>query len=352
MTTAGTPQLSVLPSNHPPFCAEQILDTAITLTERRDVEQLVETLRAFLKGLFPTGHVAFYQFSHWTMTPLNGSGCHGNEVRDTFESNAPWITVDAIRGIPQAIAERRTVQTTLDGGIHRIVIPVENAGISSGYLVLDDTPLQPGMLPALERLCRLIANHIKLLTHSQTDPLTGLFNRQMLEFVLTRRLAGAKPAEQRRREGTHPHFLALIDIDHFKRINDSFGHLFGDEVLLLFSRLMLSSFRHQDGLFRYGGEEFAILFQSANPEAARRVLNRFRKRVERYPFPQVDGITISIGFVLLRESAPAGVWVEKADRALYFAKNDGRNRVHSFDALLAGGKLQEVEAREGQIELF
>ena len=146
-------------------------------------------------------------------------------------------------------------------------------------------------------------------------------------------------------------WLGVIDIDHFKRVNDSFGHLIGDEVLLLLSRLMRSTFRYHDRLYRFGGEEFVVLMRSASADAAALAFERLRSNVERFVFPRVGRITVSVGFTQVRpDDTPASAF-ERADRAVYHAKQSGRNRVTSHAALVADGTLSEA-APTGDVELF
>jgi diguanylate cyclase (GGDEF)-like protein len=144
----------------------------------------------------------------------------------------------------------------------------------------------------------------------------------------------------------------MIDIDHFKRVNDTFGHLIGDEVLLLLARLMRESFRAQDQLYRFGGEEFVVLMRCADEATARLSLERFRAATEHHVFPQVSHIAVSIGFSALHPGdTPSGAF-ERADKAVYHAKNHGRNHVCSYHTLVADGEIVESAAATGDIELF
>ena len=146
-------------------------------------------------------------------------------------------------------------------------------------------------------------------------------------------------------------WLGVIDIDHFKRVNDSYGHLIGDEVLLLMSRLMRSSFRFDDRLYRFGGEEFVVLMRCADGDAAAQAFERLRHNVERHLFPQVGRITVSIGFTELKAGDTPNGAFERADKAVYFAKQNGRNRLCDHDELVARGLLAD-ESRSGDVELF
>jgi diguanylate cyclase (GGDEF)-like protein len=121
-----------------------------------------------------------------------------------------------------------------------------------------------------------------------------------------------------------------MDIDHFKRVNDRYGHLYGDEVLLLFARLMGNCFRYTDFLFRFGGEEFVALLTYADETGAHTALERFRTTVQAYDFPRVEHITVSIGYCGIDDDSLAPSLIDMADRALYHAKHHGRNRVVAF----------------------
>ena len=144
----------------------------------------------------------------------------------------------------------------------------------------------------------------------------------------------------------------MIDIDHFKRVNDRFGHLYGDEVLILMANLLRTSFRAYDRIFRFGGEEFVVLLRSATEGKALQVLERFREKVQAYDFPQVGQVTVSIGFASIGAGAPIEI-VGRADQALYFAKEHGRNQVCFYDHLLAQGALgSNTRVTHEDVELF
>ncbi|MGY0218698.1 GGDEF domain-containing protein [Endozoicomonadaceae bacterium StTr2] len=169
----------------------------------------------------------------------------------------------------------------------------------------------------------------ELLARSTHDRLTRLFNRHSLQETLEH-IYGHAPERRkgaRSQTGRERWVMALLDLDHFKQVNDQYGHLMGDEVLLAFSDLMLHSFRQHDRLFRYGGEEFVILMGDISLDDASRVLNRFREQVARFDFPHSQKLTVSIGFASMDLNCPPECVLEKADRALYEAKNSGRNRV-------------------------
>lgn len=159
-----------------------------------------------------------------------------------------------------------------------------------------------------------------------TDPLTGLNNRGFFESQLAVEL-------ERARRSAQPLALLFVDIDHFKRVNDEHGHEVGDLLLQQISRLMMQHLRRIDQVFRWGGEEFALLLPGTRQVEAQQTAERLRSVIERTPLilgPGTEvGCTISIGIALAPEHAEGGerALLRHADQALYTAKSDGRNRV-------------------------
>lgn len=210
----------------------------------------------------------------------------------------------------------------------------------------------------------VFSNYYALLDASQRDRLTGLLNRQALEVNFDRIWAllsrsqtmrfeddGEGDGEGRRKAIPGQYWLAMFDIDHFKRVNDTFGHIIGDEVLLLVSRLMTVSFRNSDLLYRWGGEEFVAILSAENDQIARNIFERVRLAIEAHVFPQVGHVTISCGYSHADPGILPQEVLSRADRALYQAKNDGRNRVYSFEELVSRGVFPDFTSY-GDAELF
>ncbi len=170
-------------------------------------------------------------------------------------------------------------------------------------------------------------NHARLFQQMQrealTDGLTGCFNRRFFEIQLERDLHLGTRMRQ-------PVSLILIDIDHFKRVNDTHGHDAGDAALRILASELREEVRGVDTAARYGGEEFAIILPQAGPEGALAVAERLRTRIERTEVPGVGTITASLGIATFPLHASSReLLVTAADRALYQAKRTGRNRVCS-----------------------
>jgi diguanylate cyclase (GGDEF)-like protein len=216
----------------------------------------------------------------------------------------------------------------------------------------------------LHGFAALMRNWLSMLDYSETDTLTRLLNRKTFDEYLINILAsipnqddaisGALHLPQRRHPGpdARDHWLGVMDIDHFKSINDRFGHLIGDEVLILLANLMRDCFRVQDKLFRFGGEEFVALLRPAEFSHARGTFERFRAHVESFDFPQVRHVTVSIGFTRIKLGDTPSAILDSADEALYWAKEHGRNQCHAYETLIAEGKLRRHVLPPSDIELF
>ena len=170
-------------------------------------------------------------------------------------------------------------------------------------------------------------------------------------MALTENSAVSQDDERRQINSGKEQWLAVVDIDHFKRVNDEFGHLYGDEVLLLVANLLRTSFRPQDGLFRFGGEEFVILLRATALEDAQMIFERFRNNIEQHHFPQVGQVTVSIGFDRIGLNATPVVILGHADMALYHAKTNGRNQVCYYEGLVSSGQLKS-DISNDMVEFF
>ncbi|CAG4978149.1 GGDEF domain-containing protein [Novilysobacter luteus] len=152
------------------------------------------------------------------------------------------------------------------------------------------------------------------------DPLTGALNRRGLDRELERAIQAAA------RDGL-PVGLAVLDLDHFKEVNDAFGHEAGDAVLLTFADLVRRLTRRDDRLFRLGGDEFALLLPGADDEALLRVAQTVRQAMQMHGHEAGRGVTVSIGATTLRVGESGRDWMHRADTAMYDAKRAGNNRV-------------------------
>jgi len=159
---------------------------------------------------------------------------------------------------------------------------------------------------------------------ARTDPLTGLQTRRYLTDQLPALLQAYRANEQ-------PFSILIVDLDHFKSVNDRYGHLMGDQVLCEVARVLEKAIREADTALRFGGEEFCIVLPGAPTEIAMRVGERVRRMICELQFEDSDGgnfsTSTSIGVAEIYPEEEIADWLERADRALYAAKEQGRNCV-------------------------
>ena len=167
--------------------------------------------------------------------------------------------------------------------------------------------------------------HIRCIEeNAKIDPMTGLHNRRWLEEMYTREM-------NRSNMGNFKLTAFMIDIDHFKQVNDTYGHLAGDKVLISVAQALIRSLRPSDMPVRYGGEEFSVFLPGTTEENAKIIAERIRRNVENMTITLHDNnllqVTVSIGFAERIENDTVASLIDRADKALYHAKQNGRNRV-------------------------
>ena len=338
-----------------------VVDHLAELTGFRDRDVLDTTLAAVLRDL---------------LRPLCVTVCHtvGDEAQRRWlvrarlaagdvaaSSDSLWAELDGLPKLAAFPARLECLRTQepveVAGATHTTCFPLLTDRDAVGVLEVESrAALDAEQLRTVSSMLRVYRNVQGLLDYSERDMLTGLLNRKTFDDSFYKscaiNAAGQAPAEARRE--THADlkpYLGVIDIDHFKLVNDRHGHLIGDEVLLLLSRLMRASFRFHDRLYRFGGEEFVVLLRCGSDAHAAQAFERLRSVTEAYPFPQVGCITVSIGFTAVRTDDNPNTAFERADKAVYWAKEHGRNKVAEHADLVARGELTELH-KAGDIELF
>ncbi|MFC0167775.1 GGDEF domain-containing protein [Pseudoduganella danionis] len=243
-----------------------------------------------------------------------------------------------------------------DVGGHTLWLPIWMGDKCDTCLeIINPTPYTSDTIHVIGGIVSVYRNFQNLLDYSERDSLTGLLNRKTFDDQLAKMLASSTDShsvavlgepERRSQRDQEKQWLAVVDVDHFKLVNDRFGHLYGDEVLILIANLLTSSFRSQDRVFRFGGEEFVVLLRSTTLENAKKIIERFRMSVAAHDFPQVGKVTVSVGFVSISALDAPVMILGHADQALYYAKSHGRNMACHYDELVQEGLLQAVASND------
>lgn len=202
----------------------------------------------------------------------------------------------------------------------------------SGYAFPED--LVPGSQPWLQALIDGLCDL------SSRDALTGQANRRQFELALAREIDRVARAGE-------PALVLMADVDHFKKVNDTYGHSAGDLVLKAVAKVLQDCVRPMDTVARFGGEEFAIILPNCPPTFAQAVAERIRAKVQALAVVVSPGVSIGVTISLGGAFAPqwvrssSALWIERADQQLYRAKEEGRNR-----ACLEQPALLQVSAEE------
>ena len=285
-----------------------------------------------LPQLNKTTEVLVRNFSRSDMDNLKGLFAErwpAGATDETSEDNGPDMT-----------ARKKAFSVSFSGGKSIYILPLFSRDLLQGIIVLLwDYDRRINNYRHMEDMLRIVAAQTALGLERHhlfsgvekiglTDELTGLSNRRMFNYLIEREI-------NRSRRYARPLSLVMIDIDHFKKINDTWGHLVGDMVLRELGALMRTNFRNLDVPVRYGGEEFAAILPETSLEEAIQFSERFRMIVESAMFMQGKTripVTISLGIASIgnspvSEEMDAEELVHHADRALYQAKQNGRNRI-------------------------
>jgi diguanylate cyclase (GGDEF)-like protein len=302
-----------------------------------DLEELLRRVCELIQDAFRVSHVSLFlredhdlvlRAHHGTLTPRVPEG-------GRFPASAePWAAILASNSTAMEtdLGSAPASAKFFTESASRMCIPLVSFGQTLGILALDSAlpdAFRDGDLQSLESVADICATAIQNAHYVERvkqlaylDGLTGIFNRRFFELRILEEI------ERARRYGTGMAVI-MADIDQFKRLNDEFGHVLGDEVLRQVSSLFNQQLRKIDVVCRYGGEEFGILLTQTSAPHAMSVAEKLRKMVEGWQFPGVPRtVTISAGAAAFPEHGTTrDELVKAADAALYAAKQAGRNRV-------------------------
>jgi two-component system, cell cycle response regulator len=320
-----------------------LLDQLVSLTAIRDLELLELSLLQTLNGfIHPTGLSLYKVSSRGELRSQLVFGvpqCH--VVREDFV--VPAALMQAFRW--HQSRDLASFQIAQAEGILSVMTVMESRSTCTYLVISSSQDLRENDRHLIAGMLQIYRNFCLLLQESQTDSLTGLANRKTFDECFSRVYelqpfedsACAVTVDLRRPREQASFWIAMIDIDHFKSVNDRFGHLYGDEVLILLAQLLKNALRNDDLVFRFGGEEFVLMLRCQGRAEAATLLERLRLAVASQDIAQVGRVTISLGATEMLRNTFAGTLLDYADKALYYSKQHGRNRLTFFEDMLSQG---------------
>jgi len=346
-----------------PSKTSALLDKFASLTTIRDIDLFEFSFMQTLAEMLEVDEISFYKFNSHN-APSSLISYSSDEQSDGFSvlSTENIVVPDEIKHAQEWINSTKKVFTSQKDKKYTTIFPVLGSQSSLAYLSISlNHELSEAENLVVSSLLSISQNFHGLLEENQKDKLTGLLNRKTFDDNIAKIQnilnSGSDKSydysgDEKRHDKGGQYWLSIIDIDHFKKINDTFGHVYGDEVLLMLSQVMKNTFRPDDLLFRFGGEEFIVIINVESQQKAAHAFERFRLAIEEFRFPQVGQVTISLGATLIHEQhAIASDIVGRADEALYYAKEHGRNKLFFYEELLAKGIFTE-KVEDGDVELF
>ncbi len=330
----------------------ELMRYIVDISSYRDRTQINAALIKALRALLAPESVTLYRA--YAAKEKMIFACAGIENNEVFSHNAyvPKLRYCKPAADDSLIAECWASQKVkIVGGathIERLLVPViQNREV---YYLMDIRPTTGAdSLELYKAMIQFFSNFTGLLDYGETDTLTTLpsrktFEKHMFEWLET--------DSQKNQGDSESHFLAICDIDDFKNVNNAFGHMIGDELLIMLARSLRQFLPFTDQVFRYGGEEFVILLQPTNLESAQSLFDNLREHIAAQTFSRVGQITVSIGFTKISGADTPDAAIERADEAVYYAKQHGRNQATSYETLIDNAELHPKEVLSGEIELF
>ncbi|WP_404343883.1 GGDEF domain-containing protein [Pseudoalteromonas mariniglutinosa] len=339
---------------------EDLLNSVVKITKNRDVDSLEYSLISTIQEFIGCIEIAVYKDLQiqteltiersLRLTVVNSTEYKWQQ-REIIDSPEPEL-LSCLRS-----ACIITVQSA--DGIERRWVPISLQDKPVGAIAIVCNDLKSADQVLLNAFCRIFENYLTILHENERDKLTGLLNRQTFEAKLRQLIEKqviaqrkiSKSEDSRKLKQSSTSWLAMVDIDHFKNVNDNYGHVCGDEVLLLLAQKMRQFFRATDLIFRFGGEEFVLVFEPTNLVSIEKKMNQFMALIRETHFPFVQNMTVSIGMARISPYDFPITVLENADKALYYAKENGRDKLCFYEQLMADN-LIEPNLKGPDIDLF
>ncbi|MGD0958466.1 MAG: GGDEF domain-containing protein [Methylomonas sp.] len=314
---------------------QQAFAWAIQMTAQTDYQSLTHDFLRYLEQFPFVSHAAAYEIygERSLRTGQAASGCEQLVRRFPLDigNEEPEEDFDLLREI-QTTLEFNPSKPDSKGLYTQVLASIRDvSGPDRAILLYGE--FDASALELIASSIVLYRNQVALHDAKERDPLTKLPNRQSFEARIQQVGEHFRSRPLTDKVLDKSSWIAMLDLDHFKRINDNYGHMQGDQVLLIFSRLLEKYFRYNDFLFRFGGEEFVVILNLVNQADANGTFQRFREGVAAYKFPVPEQISVSIGAAHIDGGVAPEVLLDRADQALYASKKSGRNRLTIYESL-------------------
>jgi len=336
--------------------SSDILESVITITKQRDSDSLEFSLIATMVDLIKVTEISL-------LKQLDGRyrGQLERVVHVTVTTDAPqsqktdWEQQSCLvtdnNEIKHCLRSNQVISCMTNDNHYCHYFPINVGHKTTGLLAIKTIEQTIKSSDVVINFIKIYENYQYLLNENERDKLTGLLNRKTFDAKLNRLLGSQTYCDFNNKATEASAWLVMIDIDHFKHVNDTYGHIAGDEILLLFAQKSLHFFANNDLFFRFGGEEFVTLLPNMPQAQAMDMLNQFKDFISHIEFPIAGRITISLGLAKITAADYPPTILHYADRALYYAKQHGRNLACSYEQLLKENKLPSAQD-ESTIELF
>ncbi|MFC3034625.1 GGDEF domain-containing protein [Pseudoalteromonas fenneropenaei] len=341
---------------------EELLNSVIKITKTRDIDSLEYSLISTIQEFIGCQEISVYKD---LQVPGELAVERSLSLKSLAKREYDWGERILVKEPPaeliSCLQSACTITVQSSDGLEKRWVPINLHDKPVGSIAIVSKGLKSSDQVLLNAFCRIFENYLTILHENERDKLTGLLNRQTFEVKLKQliekqvlkqhRVTRNSSDENRSKQPGACSWLAIMDIDFFKAVNDNYGHVCGDEVLLLLAQKMRQFFRATDLLFRFGGEEFVLVFEPTSYESIKKKMNEFMELVRTTHFPFVKKLTVSVGMSKISPYDFPITVLENADKALYYAKEHGRDQLWFYDDLVAGSLIQ-TNCEQSDIDLF
>ncbi|NWL17367.1 GGDEF domain-containing protein [Pseudoalteromonas sp. Scap03] len=339
---------------------ENLLNSVIKITKNRDVDSLEYSLISTIQEFIGCKEVSVYKdVEVQGQLTIEQSLCLKITGEKQFEWQQRQIVTHPEDELLSCLRSACIITVQSTDGIERRWLPITRQEKTVAAISVVSNSLDSPSQVMLNAFCRIFENYLVILHENERDKLTGLLNRQTFEKKIKQLIEKqvlkvhslSRGEGKRLQKYASTSWLAILDIDHFKNINDKYGHICGDEVLLILAQNMRHFFRSTDLIFRFGGEEFVIVFEPTEADSISNKMAEFLQLVRNTSFPFIGNMTVSAGLARISPYDFPITVIENADKALYYAKNNGRDKFCIYEDLIAE-QLIKVQENDSEIDLF